>query len=239
LQAEYTYVAIFVLLGIFVLLTVLRTFRATSGLIHQLRYEFWRDREQHERIAREKSFQLAALRRSSRHIDGTAREIRWDQGDKLPDAIKDAAGEAFRNISEFPVQELRTPWGWPASSARRLERVGQITKPTLGSRVSQSARGFFRRKQVVDEAIRARQAQSIRSLVEDRYSQARPNMASSEIEWTRPMLPPELLRERELERFFATQAQQDSKRGVASQGRIRLVSDDSDTAANEKRVAGE
>ena len=238
MQAEYTYVAIFVLLGVFILLTAWRLLRAAGNTIGQLRYESQRDRQQHKRIAAERDRTLTALEKGPRRVSGKATKINWDNSDKRAQRLKKAASDAYRDIDTFPEQEVRTPWGWPSSGGRSLSGVRK-NRPALSTRVSNSAKDLFRSKKVVDDAHRARQAHSIRALFEDRYGRVGHNIPASDIEWAKPKLPPELLKEREARRFFANQPNQDSDFGENRKNGLKLVSSDNDPVTQERKAAGE
>ena len=238
LQAEYTYVAILVLLGVFVLLTVWRMLRAAGNTIGQLRYESQRDRYQHKRIADERDRTFSALERGPRRSNISASKIHWDDGDKRAHRLQEAAGEVYRDINTFPRQEMRTPWGWPSSGNRR-GAAGPGQKTALRNRVSHSTKAFFRSRQVVDEAYRARQAQCIRALIEDRYGRVGHISPVSDIEWSTPSLPPELLRERAAQKLFARQPDQDPGYGKREAGSLKLVSGKADAAPVKRKVAGQ
>ena len=231
MQAEFTYVAIFILVGVFLLLTVLRVIRAAGNTIGQLRYELKRDREQHKRIAKERNHELLALRQSSRRIDGKAVRVNWDVGGRRAHRDEEADFDSFEVFNEIPRQEMKTPWGWPSSSGGQGKFSGRLRKPDGGARIADSARAFFKPKKVVDEAHRARQAQSIRALIEDRYSRVDRFSAGSDIEWSRPELPDELIREREANRFFAKRPQQDAEFGKSTNVSRKLAESDLDSEA--------
>lgn len=240
MPTEYTYFALFVLITAVLLLTLLRIFRGAKGTIRQLNYESRRDRLQHERIAREKHIQSKALRRGTRKINGKANSVGWDQSDRRARRdyhIDEAAHEVFDPVSQVRGMDIRTPWGWPGSNARNgdLSHRRASTRSGFGAAFS----AFFRPKQVVDHEVRAQREMSIRALVEDRYGRVGYASKNSEIEWSKPQLPPEYLKEREKDQLLAWKMSQ----GAADESKriqgIRLVASNPPGASQRRRASGE
>lgn len=240
MTAEYTYFALFVLITAVLLLTILRIFRGAKGTIRQLNYESRRDRLQHERIAREKHFQSKALRRATRKINGRANAVGWDQSDRRARRdyhIDEAAHEVFDPVSEVRGMDIRTPWGWPGSNSRNrdLTRLRSSAPSGFGAALT----AFFRPKQVVDHEVRARREMSIRALVEDRYGRVGYASKNSEIEWSRPQLPPEYLQEREKDQVLALKMSQDAADRPKKIQRIRLVANNPPGESERRRASGQ
>lgn len=220
MQAEYTYFTLFFLGAVFILLTLWRLFRATRRTIHQLNHESRRDRLEHQRIAREHDFQTRALRRGTRNIDGEAHKANWGKGGRRAQRsyhVDDAADEVFDPVSNVRGMDMRTPWGWPGSKRINGHRPYN-PRPPASARMKAAVVAFFSSKRVVDEEIRARRERSIRSLLEDRYGRVGYHTAGqmTDIEWSRPTLPRELLKERETDQMLAHKPAQ----GVESETEI-------------------
>lgn len=242
MQEEYTYIALFVLVGVFVLLTGIRLIRAAGNAIGQLRFESERDRYQHRRIAAEKNRQFAALKQVSRKINGKPRKVHWNDGDRRAHReyhLEDVADEVFDVTTDFNGMDVRTPWGWPSSSGKRVNPVVRTRKPAKKSGIGNSVRNFFKTKTVVDEEYRARQRRSMRVMVEDRYGRAGHGFSASEVEWSKPELPPALVRERQSNRIYASKSNQDSEYGLIDAGSLRLVSDRTGTIVEKRKASGE
>lgn len=210
MPAEYTYFALFVLITAVALLTLLRMFRAAKGTIRQLNYESRRDKLQYERIAREKHRQTRALRSGARRINGKKRQVGWDEADRRAKRnyhVDEAAHEVFDQVSEVRGMDVRTPWGWPGSNGRNssVSRRRPQARTGFGAAVAD----FFRTKRVVDQEVRAQRELAIRALVEDRYGRVGHPSPGGEIEWSRPQLPAEYLKERETDQMLAWKASQD------------------------------
>lgn len=207
MQNDFTYLALFFLAAAFILLTLWRMICAARSTILQLSYESRRDKAQHQRIARERDIQKRALRRGTRKINGKAHKVDWDTADRRAQRyyhVDEAADEVFDPVTDERGMDIRTPWGWPGSkkvNGRRPYKPG----PSVTARMKSAARAFFRPKRVVDEEVRARRERCIRSLVEDRYGRAGyfPTGQMPDIEWSRPPLPPELVKERETDQILA------------------------------------
>lgn len=241
LQAEVTYVAIFVLVGVFLLLTLLRMLRAAGRTIGQLRYESKRDRLEHKRIREQKYMEFRALNRSSRKIDGKATRVHWDGTGRRARRdfhFDETVGGVFNDMNKFRNMDVRTPWGWPGASGRGISPAGRRPRASMKTRFQVAAGNLFRNKRVVDAEHRARQQRNIRALLEDRYGRAGQHLTSAEIEWSRPALPPELIREREEARIFANMPSQQSRDVDIKAGSLRLVSDEETKAEENRRATG-
>lgn len=239
MQAEYTYFILFVMITSIVLLTLVRIFRAAKGTVGQLRDESRRDRLQYERIAREKHLQSRALRRGTRKINGKS-NVGWDQSGRRARRdyhVDEAAHEVFDPVSDVRGMDLRTPWGWPGSgpSNRNLARRRKSGRSGFGASFS----AFFRPKRLVDEEVRAQREQAIRALVEDRYGRVGRHSQGSEIEWSRPQLPPEYLKEREQDQMLAWKMSQKVASETDRIRSIRLVTDNSIGSRARRKVSGE
>lgn len=238
MQAEYAYFILFVLITVILLLTLVRVFRAAKGTITQLSDESRRDRLQHERIARQKYMQASALRRGTRKINGKA-NVGWVQNGRRARRdyhVDEAAHEVFDPVSDVRGMDLRTPWGWPGSNRhRRISSRRSSARPGIGASLS----AFFRPKKLVDEQVRAQRELAIRALVEDRYGRVGRSSPSSEIEWSRPKLPPEYLKERESDQMLAYKAPQDVEDETKRIKGLRLVNGRSAGAAEPRKASGE
>lgn len=233
MPAEYTYFILFVLVTTFALLSLWRIVRAAKGAIRQLNYESRRDRLQHERIARERHFQSRALRRSTRKVNGRT-HVGWDQSDRRAQRdyhIDEAAHEVFDPVANVRGMDVRTPWGWPGARSRRRQRAGSDIRSTISD--------FFRPKKVVDHQVRAQREQAIRALVEDRYGRIRHSAPATEIEWSRPQLPPEYLKERENDQVLAWKVSQEAADKAEKIQAIRLVASNTQPSSAQRRASGE
>jgi hypothetical protein len=237
-QSEYTYFAIFVLITAFVILTLLHMFRAAKSTISQLNEESRRDRLQRERIAREKHFQTRALRRGTRKIDGRATKVQWDQADRRAQRtyhVDESADEVFQLATDNRGMDVRVPWGWPGS---KKNQQASVRRPVRTSQSGMS--GFFKRRQVIDDEVRARRERSIRSLVEDRYGRVGFHAATtmSEVEWSKPALPKELIEERKTDQMLAGKP----AIGVESKAKrvrgLRVVTNKKEQGEKQKKVSG-
>ena len=220
------------------LLAARRMFIAGRKLIRELRYESTRDRKQAERIAHEQKFQSKALRRGTRKIDGKPRDVDWDQKGKRagrsfhPD---NASHEVFGPASEKRAMDVRTPWGWPSRQGGHANAASTSSKRGLGRTLS----GWFRSKQVVDEEVRARQLQSLRRLVEDRYGRSASGLLPSDMEWSKPQLPDAYLREREQDQMLAWRPDQDRTPDTDQMERLSVVAEDSSSEKDRQKASGE
>jgi hypothetical protein len=242
LQEEYTYLAIFILAGFFVLLIIWRFIRAAGSTIGQLRFEAERDRYQHQRIAWEKERQYQAFRKSTRKINGKARRVKWDRSDRRAQRdfhIDESADEVFDSSGDYWNKDVRTPWGWPSSAGKRINPAGYRRRPSLRSRMGKSISEFFRPKQVIDDEYRARRERNIRHLVEDRYGPVGQGPQMTEFEWSSPQLPAELLKEREADQVLAQEFSKDPDKEVRNIKAFRLVSDMSGSADARQRASGQ
>lgn len=241
-QAEQAYFIIFALVLVLVLLAISRMIQAASKTISQLNYESERDKRQHERIARERERQQYALRRGTWKINGQSSSVQWDRTDSRAHRtyhIDEAADEVFDPVSNVRGMDVRVPWGWPG--AKRLN--GMAVQPrrrknsaSMGSAIA----NFFKPKQLVDEAYLARRERSIRSLVEDRYGRAGQLAATQmpDIEWSRPQLPEELLKERETDQILASKPHQGVESGSGNFRGLRVVADNADVGETPRKASG-
>lgn len=226
-QSEYTYFALFLLIATFALMTLWRMFRSARSTFRQLNEESRRDKLQHQRIARERDFQTRALRRGTRGIDGTAHKVRWDKSGRRAQRsyhLDEAADEVFDPVSDVRGMDIRTPWGWPGSKKVNGLRPYKA-RPPVSARIKQAMVAFFKPKKAIDEEVRARRALSIRSLVEDRYGRVGFNAGGqmSDIEWSRPALPRELMKERETDQILARKPRQGVQSGTKTLRGLQVV----------------
>ena len=242
LQVELTYLVIFFLVGVFVVLTAIRLIRAAGSTISQLRHESERDRRQHRRIAEEKYRQFVALREGSRKINGKATRIRWDESGRRAHRefhVDGAVDEVFDDTNEFRNMDVRTPWGWPSASGKRISPAGRRRRPPLSVRMRNAAVALFRNKQVIDDEYRARVQRNIRALIEDRYGRAgHGHLPASEIEWSKPQLPAELIRERQADQMHVKRESDPSDAQQRTIRALQLVSETKKDTGTKRKAAG-
>lgn len=242
MQAETTYLVIFVLAGFLAILTIWRFIRAAGTTIGQIKFESERDRYQHQRIDWQREREYQQFRKASRKIDGKASNIHWDDGDRRAHRgfhVDDAADEVFDLATETRAMDVSTPWGWPSSSAKKVNRAGYRVKAPSRKRKENAFVNFFKSKQVVDEAYKARRARSIRHLIEDRYGRVSDTPQMEEVEWASPKLPAELLKERASDQVLGRDNKKHSIEETREVRALRLVSDVPERMRTQQRALGE
>ena len=242
LQAETTYTVIFVLAGFLAILTIWRFIRAAGTTIGQIKFESERDRYQHQRIEWQREREYQQFRKASRKINGKANNIHWDDSDRRAHRqlhVDDAADEVFDLTTEPRAMDVSTPWGWPSSSAKKVNRAGYRVRATSRKRKGNAFVNFFKSKQVIDEEYKARRARSIRHLVEDRYGRVSDTPQMQEVEWASPELPAALLKERASDQVLGRDNKKHSIDDMKEIRALRLVSDVPGTVKAQQRALGE
>ena len=245
LQEEFTYIALFFLLAVFLLMSLWRIVRAAGTTIGQLRYEADRDRKQHQRIADEKRRQYTAMRQGTRRINGKPRSkgVRWDQGGRRRAQrdfhIDESADEVFNDVSDDRGMDVRTPWGWPSSSGKQFGPALHRPRRSKSSGIRDAISAFFKTKHVIDDEYRAHREQSIRHLLEDRYGRVGSGSQTPDFEYSTPQLPQEYVEERETDQLLASKIPQDPEAVARKIKVFRIVSDLPHSADNHKKVSGE
>ncbi len=238
MQAETTYIVIYSLAGFLVLLTIWRFIRAAGTTISQIRFESERDRYQHQRIARQREQEYHRFRKATRKINGKARGLNWDESDRRAHRsyhVDDMADEVFDPLTDDRAMDIATPWGWPTSVSKKVNRFGYQAKPR---RRNSAFANFFRTKQVVDDEYRARQQRCIRSLVEDRYGRVSDLPEMEEIEWSAPKLPPELLKERASDQVLGQKRSDQNISDLTEIRALKLVHDVPGEIKKQYKVSG-
>jgi hypothetical protein len=239
-EAEYTYFALFVLVTALLVRVMWRMFHAARKTIKQLNYETRRDQLQHERILREKDFQAKALKRGTRKIDGKPPSVQWDSSERRAKRdfhIDEAAHEVFDQATDVRGMDVRVPWGWPAPKGHPRVAPGS-TRRSRPTGFKDTVARLFQPKQVIDENYLARRQWSLRHLVEDRYG--RVGFAQmglmSDIEWSKPQLPAELIEERKNDQMLAWKSTQETE--IQELKGIRLVADNTKPTKSHKKASG-
>ena len=221
--AETLYFVIAALVVGYLVLMFMRLMKFTRRTYGEIRNEANRDRLQRTRIERQRYVQENILRKCSRRVNGKPRGVNWDSSDRGAARRHKYDNDIDRALASYGTRRYRpgvtVPWGWPELKANR-----PLIRP-LRSKRHQSIRSFvgkrFATKGTVNKtADRLRYENSIAHLLEDRYGRVGYHNDATTIQWERPKLPRQLLKERQSDLMHARKLSNDEELNLKTQGEL-------------------